>query len=181
MAQQRQREKPQQIADELRRLIIEGHLKEGDSLGHEPDLIERFGVSRPSLREALRILEAEGLISVVRGVLGGVVVHRPDHRQAALQAGALEAWHHASLRVHDGLVGLADNSQLQRLYADLKIPLRRYQLSLVALPQQPPRSQREHEAILAALENGDVDGAVAALTAHITSLKETLLKRSSAG
>jgi len=80
------REKPQQIADELRRLIIRGELDEGDSLGHEPDLIERFGVSRPSLREALRILEAEGLISVVRGVQGGVVVHRPDQRLTARTA-----------------------------------------------------------------------------------------------
>ena len=82
----RRREKPEQIADELRRLIISGELDEGDSLGHEPDLIERFGVSRPSLREALRILEAEGLISVIRGVLGGVVVHRPDQRQTARTA-----------------------------------------------------------------------------------------------
>ena len=80
------REKPQQIADELRRSIISGELDEGDSLGHEPELIERFGVSRPSLREALRILEAEGLISVVRGVQGGVVVHRPDQRQTARTA-----------------------------------------------------------------------------------------------
>ena len=80
------REKPQQIADELRQLIILGELDEGDSLGHEPDLIARFGVSRPSLREALRILEAEGLISVVRGVQGGVVVHRPDQRLTARTA-----------------------------------------------------------------------------------------------
>ena len=43
------REKPQQIADELRSLIVAGELSEGDSLGHEPDLVERFGVSRPSL------------------------------------------------------------------------------------------------------------------------------------
>jgi GntR family transcriptional repressor for pyruvate dehydrogenase complex len=85
-ARARPREKPQQIADELRRLIIAGELDEGDSLGHEPDLIERFGVSRPSLREALRILETEGLISVLRGVQGGVVVHRPDHRLTARTA-----------------------------------------------------------------------------------------------
>jgi DNA-binding FadR family transcriptional regulator len=80
------REKPQQIADELRALIVTGKLSEGDSLGHEPDLVERFGVSRPSLREALRILEAEGLVTVVRGVRGGVVVHEPDGRMTARTA-----------------------------------------------------------------------------------------------
>jgi DNA-binding FadR family transcriptional regulator len=82
----RTKEKPQQIADELRSLIISGQLAEGDSLGHEPDLVERFGVSRPSLREALRILEAEGFITVVRGVRGGVVVHQPDERMTARTA-----------------------------------------------------------------------------------------------
>ena len=82
----RAREKPQQIADELRQLIVSGKLSEGDSLGHEPDLVERFGVSRPSLREALRILEARGLISVVRGRGGGIVVHEPNGRITARNA-----------------------------------------------------------------------------------------------
>ncbi len=82
----RSREKPELIADELRALIVAGELAEGESLGREPDLVERFGVSRPSLREALRILEAEGLITVVRGVLGGVVAHQPDERQTARTA-----------------------------------------------------------------------------------------------
>ncbi|WP_018501798.1 FadR/GntR family transcriptional regulator [Parafrankia discariae] len=80
------REKPQQIADELRRLIVRGELAEGESLGREPDLVDRFGVSRPSLREALRILEAEGLISVRRGVLGGVIAHQPSERMTARTA-----------------------------------------------------------------------------------------------
>jgi DNA-binding FadR family transcriptional regulator len=80
------REKPQQIADELRASIVSGELAEGESLGREPELVERFGVSRPSLREALRILEAEGLISVLRGVYGGVVVHQPDQRLTARTA-----------------------------------------------------------------------------------------------
>jgi GntR family transcriptional regulator, transcriptional repressor for pyruvate dehydrogenase complex len=83
------REKPQLIADELRALIVSGELTEGDSLGREPDLVERFGVSRPSLREALRILEAEGLITVLRGVRGGVVVHEPDERMTARTAALL--------------------------------------------------------------------------------------------
>ncbi len=82
----RLREKPQQIADELRAMIVSGKLTEGESLGREPDLVERFGVSRPSLREALRILEAEGLITVVRGVYGGVIVHEPNQRMTARTA-----------------------------------------------------------------------------------------------
>ncbi len=81
-----QREKPQQIADELRTSIVSGKLSDGESLGREPDLVERFGVSRPSLREALRILETEGLIRVVRGLHGGVVVQSPDQRMTARTA-----------------------------------------------------------------------------------------------
>ena len=80
------REKPQQIADEIRALIVGGDLVEGDSLGREPELVERFGVSRPSLREALRILETEGLVEVVRGLHGGVVVRAPDRRMTARTA-----------------------------------------------------------------------------------------------
>ena len=85
----RSREKPEQIADELRALIVSGELADGESLGREPDLVERFGVSRPSLREALRILEAEGLITVVRGVLGGVIVNQPNERMTARTAALL--------------------------------------------------------------------------------------------
>jgi len=80
------REVPQRIADELRGLIVSGELTDGESLGREPDLVERFGVSRPSLREALRILEAEGLVTVERGVRGGVVAHAPDQRMTARTA-----------------------------------------------------------------------------------------------
>jgi GntR family transcriptional regulator, transcriptional repressor for pyruvate dehydrogenase complex len=82
----RTREVPQRVADELRALIVSGELADGASLGREPDLVERFGVSRPSLREALRILEAEGLITVERGVRGGVVAHEPDQRMTARAA-----------------------------------------------------------------------------------------------
>src|ERR1700750_1992235 len=80
------REKPQRIADELRAMIVSGRLTEGESLGREPDLLERVGVSRPAVREALRILETEGLITVARGVHGGVIVHEPDQRMTARTA-----------------------------------------------------------------------------------------------
>jgi DNA-binding FadR family transcriptional regulator len=97
LAKTKIRAKPQQIADELRRRILAGDYEEGDLLGHEPGLIEQFGVSRPSMREALRILETEGLISVARGVQGGVIVHRPDKRLTARTAAIVLQYRNVSL------------------------------------------------------------------------------------
>lgn len=71
------------VAARLRDRIIDGELDEGDLLPKQEDLLTEFGVSKPSLREALRILETEGLVSVRRGKLGGAVVHRPRVDNAA--------------------------------------------------------------------------------------------------
>ena len=60
-----------QVQDILKSMIVDGQLLPGDRL-IERDLCERFGVSRPLLREALRQLEAEGLVSSLPN--GGVHV-----------------------------------------------------------------------------------------------------------
>lgn len=65
------------VASNLRRRILTGELEEGASLT-EAELMEEFGVSRPTLREALRILEVEQLLSARRGSHRGLVVHLPD-------------------------------------------------------------------------------------------------------
>jgi DNA-binding FadR family transcriptional regulator len=65
------------VAANLRRQIVRGHLKVGEVLPPEPALLEQFGVSRPGLREAFRILEAESLIHVRRGSGGGARVTPP--------------------------------------------------------------------------------------------------------
>ena len=59
------------IATHLRRQIVRGELRPGETLPAESQLMEQFGVSRPTLREAFRILESEPLISVRRGSRGG--------------------------------------------------------------------------------------------------------------
>ncbi|OUV33005.1 MAG: hypothetical protein CBC48_07345 [bacterium TMED88] len=77
------------VAARVRRQIVRGELKEGDPLPSEAELMADFGISRPTLREAFRILEAESLISVTRGSRGGARVHAPDIRVAARYAGLL--------------------------------------------------------------------------------------------
>lgn len=65
------------VANSIRRRIIQGELSEGDTLPPEAQLMEQFGISRPSLREAFRILEAERLITVKRGSRSGALVSLP--------------------------------------------------------------------------------------------------------
>lgn len=65
------------VADDLRARILFGDLVDGAELPKEDELRELYGVGKPSFREALRILETEGLLTVRRGNVGGAVVHRP--------------------------------------------------------------------------------------------------------
>jgi DNA-binding FadR family transcriptional regulator len=77
------------IATQLRGQIVRGELRTGDTLPPEVTLMEQFGVSRPTLREAFRILETESLISVRRGSRGGAQVVEPDIAVAARYVGLL--------------------------------------------------------------------------------------------
>ena len=79
------------VAARLRRQIITGELKFGEHLGPENELLTRYGLSRPTLREAFRILETESLITIVRGANGGVVVNRPRVELASRYYGLLLA------------------------------------------------------------------------------------------
>jgi DNA-binding FadR family transcriptional regulator len=75
------------VSQRLRRQIVRGELSEGDALPSEAALMTQFGVSRPTLREAFRVLESEGLISVRRGAHGGARVQTPNGDTAARYAG----------------------------------------------------------------------------------------------
>ena len=71
------------VAGHLRRRILDGQLDDGDPLPKLEDLVLEFGASRPTIRDALRILETEGLATVRRGRFGGAIVHRPQVVTAA--------------------------------------------------------------------------------------------------
>ena len=85
------------VAGILRTRIIDGELADGAMLPKQDDLLAEFRVSRPSIREAMRILETEGLISVRRGNIGGAEVHAPDPRSAAYMLGLVMQSQHVTL------------------------------------------------------------------------------------
>ena len=68
----------QVIVDQVRLLLRQGRLNPGDRLPSERELCERFGVSRVTVREALRVLEAGGLVDIRVGARGGAFVTSPD-------------------------------------------------------------------------------------------------------
>lgn len=75
------------MADVLRDRILSGEYADGEDLPKLPQLFAEFSVSMPSVREAMRILETEGLIVMRRGNKGGAVARRPGPRQAAYMFG----------------------------------------------------------------------------------------------
>ena len=64
----------EEISAKVKALIFEGTLKPGDKLPSELELARQFGVGRQSVREALRLLELSGFISVQKGFGGGPIV-----------------------------------------------------------------------------------------------------------
>jgi DNA-binding FadR family transcriptional regulator len=68
----------QLLADDLREQITSGQLRPGERLPTEPEMCVRSGVSRSTVREALRLLASQHLIVTTRGVTGGSYVAKPD-------------------------------------------------------------------------------------------------------
>lgn len=79
------------VAERLRAQIADGELTAGDSLPSEAQLLEQFGVSRPTLREALRVLESETLIQLGRGARSGAIVLGPSVEAVARYSGTFLA------------------------------------------------------------------------------------------
>ncbi|MBL6993357.1 FadR/GntR family transcriptional regulator [Desulfobacula sp.] len=66
------------IAEQIREAILDGELKIGDQLPSEKDFASHFGVSKSSLREAYRVLEAYGLLEIRQGMSGGAFIKEVD-------------------------------------------------------------------------------------------------------
>jgi GntR family transcriptional repressor for pyruvate dehydrogenase complex len=77
-----------EIVEQIRSRIQSNELKPGERLPSERDLAEQLGVSRNTLREALRMLESSGLVTLKKGTAGGAFLN--DSNSAALSQGLLD-------------------------------------------------------------------------------------------
>lgn len=109
------------IAATLRERILREPLP-GGMLPKQEELMAEFGVSAPSIREALRVLETEGLVTIRRGRFGGAYVHRPDSSSTAYALG---------LALHGMQVTLDDVAESLRALEPL---------SAVSCAQRPDRN-----------------------------------------
>jgi GntR family transcriptional repressor for pyruvate dehydrogenase complex len=86
------------VVAQIKDAIIEGRLRSGEGLPNERELCRLFGVSRPTLREGLRTLEALGVIEIRPGAAGGIFACEPQGDQVGAALEALMRFRHVTVR-----------------------------------------------------------------------------------
>lgn len=113
------------VVEQIRASITQGHLKPGDRLSTERDLAQELGVSRGTVREAVRSLENSGLVFLRRGPGGGVFVAQEDAgviRKGVLDLLSLGVIEPSHLREARSIIGIAVArlAAVRRTYGDLE-------------------------------------------------------------
>lgn len=151
------------VASRLRDDILSGRLREGDVLPTQESLFQEFGVSPPAVREAIHLLETDGLVSVRRGNVGGAVVHRPSpERTAQMISMVLQSRSATPADVSGALMHLEPicagmcASRSDRLtevvpYLEIEIATQTEQFDDIA--QYVPNARRFHEALVSRCGN----------------------------
>lgn len=78
----RRRSRPLRVADAIKDWVVEQGLQPGDRLPGETELIQRFGMSKGTIREAMRLLQAQGLVETKTGPGGGSFVGAVSRERA---------------------------------------------------------------------------------------------------
>jgi DNA-binding FadR family transcriptional regulator len=160
----------ERVADIIRRQIIAGSLAEGDALASESELTTVFDVSRPTLREAFRILESEGLITVRRGAHGGARVQLPSVDVASRYAGLVLQHRGTTLAdvlnaraiVEPPAAGVLASRPDRASIAD------QLQAKLDQLPAEDPTRFNEFNTLVVELTGNETLGLLTAMLEHIS-------------
>jgi GntR family transcriptional regulator, transcriptional repressor for pyruvate dehydrogenase complex len=151
------------VAARWRDDILSGRIKEGDVLPSQDALLAEFAVSPPALREAIHLLETDGLISVRRGNMGGAVVHPPSADRTAhmismvLQSRSATPADVSGALMHlepicAGMCAARDDRMTEVVpYLEAEIAVQTAQFD--NLPRYVPNARRFHEAIVSRCGN----------------------------
>jgi DNA-binding FadR family transcriptional regulator len=128
----------EEIVGQIRRLIQGDQLRSGDRLPSERDLGERMGVSRVTVREALRALEAKGLVEIRVGARGGAFVTSPSSKKVGndladlMSLSTLTAVEVTEARqvVELGLISLAAERRTAEDIAELRMMVKEHHAAL---------------------------------------------------
>jgi GntR family transcriptional regulator, transcriptional repressor for pyruvate dehydrogenase complex len=212
------------VAEQIRRHIALRLIAPGEALQSERELAATFGVGRPTIQHALRLLEAARLVQARRGRHGGTFVCEPTEdgtamdelmagvlrrrteieealayrraieppvaREAArirrradvdAMAGAIERMSRAGsepeymrydTELHLAVAGATRNRFMVAAIEDVRLRLNDVMSLLPESDTWHRRLSGEHEAIVAAIESGDHDGAEAAMEAHVAASEQ---------
>ena len=124
----RARTASEEVAEQIRAQIATGRLKPGDRLPSETTLLDHFQVARPTMREALRLLESDGLVKIQLGVKGGAQVQNPETGRLARRVGLLlqlrgtdlHTMMQAEIVIQPGAVALAAEARTDHDLAELR-------------------------------------------------------------
>jgi GntR family transcriptional repressor for pyruvate dehydrogenase complex len=170
------------VVRHVEQLLVGGGLRPGDRLPSERVLAEQLGVGRPSVREALKVLEALGVVRSSPGQGRGsaaVVVARPGEAiGAAMLLTAMaepglepDRFHALDAAFHVALAEAAGNAVVTVVMGALREAIQGYVLAAVErLPDWGATAlglRSEHEQLLGAVAAGDGDLAAGLMAAHI--------------
>ena len=192
----------EQVAVQIQHYIQHEGLGPDDFLGREEDLADQFGVSRPTLREALKLLSSGNLIRASKGPGGGIFVAHTaaqgmgrslsDAVAMMLDTGAVSleelldarmllevpmagaAAYHADEAVHRTIAAAAGNRMVQALTGWVLEVLQPRLVELLRDAVVHSAVAAQHEALLAALEKGDAARAERAMKDHLLYLRDLL-------
>src|SRR4051794_27950405 len=154
------------IVDQIRTAIVTGKLTEGGRLSPERELAEQFGVSRVTVRDALRSLEAMGLIEVRVGARGGAFVTAPTGAHVAQAMSDMmlmavispEDIVESRLIVELGTITLACARAAEEDFEQMRELDARGRAALEAGTYTRELSWEFHALLAAAAHNGAIDG-----------------------
>lgn len=149
------------LADRLREAIMAGQIKLGTSLPSERQMMAQSGLSRTSVREALRILELQGLVEIRAGRNGGAYVRRPDLDSVTRSLDLLIQGHRIRyqdlLAVREAIEPVAAAQAAERRTAEdlerIEMLTRRCEESVDHLPEFLQANLEWHLAVVAASHN----------------------------